>query len=258
MLKKCIHRNLERIFVLCIRSKSINFASNIYTTMSLGTSVNKNKNGMLLAYIANSIPDIHLRKLLKIVYLIDEHFMKMRGFPLTWFDYYAWAKGPVAPEVYEIKDGAFSGFVSTYRSADNRRVVNSICNTREIENGIANGFSASEIEIINQLIATYGSHTADELSDLTHMEDSLWSKAVAEHNLRFDKDNTKSDVRIDLRLLLPDCDSRLDTYDTARWDMEFQAKLSSTANPQHKIQLQVVSPSDREQHHIPVYSPEIP
>ena len=67
--------------------------------MSLGITANREKNGALLAYIASNIPGINLRKLLKVVYLIDEQFMKLRGFPLTWFDYYAWAKGPVAPEV---------------------------------------------------------------------------------------------------------------------------------------------------------------
>ena len=76
--------------------------------MSYGISVNKERNGALLAYIAKNVPYINLRKLLKIIYLIDEKFMELRGFPLTWFDYYAWAKGPVAPEVYDIKNGAFS------------------------------------------------------------------------------------------------------------------------------------------------------
>lgn len=75
--------------------------------MSLGITVNKEKNGLLMAYIAEQINGVTLRKLLKITYLIDEKFMKQRGFPLTWFDYYAWEKGPVAPEVYEIKNGAF-------------------------------------------------------------------------------------------------------------------------------------------------------
>ena len=55
--------------------------------MSLGISVNKDKNGALLAYIAEKNPNIHLRKLLKMVYLIDEKFMELRGFPLTWFNY---------------------------------------------------------------------------------------------------------------------------------------------------------------------------
>ncbi|MDE7338310.1 MAG: SocA family protein [Bacteroidales bacterium] len=79
---------------------------------SSNVGIQNTKNGMLLAYIANRVPDIHLRKLLKIVYLIDEFFVKKRGYPLTWFTYYAWAKGPVAREVYNVKNGNFREFVT--------------------------------------------------------------------------------------------------------------------------------------------------
>lgn len=41
--------------------------------MSFGYTVNKEKNGVLLAYLAERIPNITLRKLLKLVYLTDEN-----------------------------------------------------------------------------------------------------------------------------------------------------------------------------------------
>ena len=90
--------------------------------MSLGVTVNRKKNGALLAYVAKNIPSINLRKLLKIVYLIDEKFMELRGFPLTWFDYYAWVKGPVAPEVYDIKNGAFSEYVTCHKNEEGKNI----------------------------------------------------------------------------------------------------------------------------------------
>ncbi|MDE6654361.1 MAG: SocA family protein, partial [Muribaculaceae bacterium] len=62
--------------------------------MSLGITANRIKTGALLAYIANKVPNINMRKMLKIVYLIDERFMQLRGFPFTWLDYYVWEKGP--------------------------------------------------------------------------------------------------------------------------------------------------------------------
>jgi uncharacterized phage-associated protein len=79
--------------------------------MDFSTTVNRDKNGTLLAYICLNVPGINLRKLLKLVYLIDERFVITRCFPLTWFSYYAWEKGPVASEVYDIKNGGFSDFV---------------------------------------------------------------------------------------------------------------------------------------------------
>ncbi|MDE6794591.1 MAG: SocA family protein [Muribaculaceae bacterium] len=226
--------------------------------MSLGITVNKDKNGMLLAYLTNNMPDIHLRKLLKIIYLIDEHFMKLRGFPLTWFDYYAWAKGPVAPEVYEIKNGAFSEFVSSHRFKDNKCVINSLCDASEVTMNMKSIFSELEVVEIDKLIGMYRSYTADELSDLTHVKDSIWSKVVADNHLVFDVNNRRSDCLIDLKMLFTDQDWRIEIYGDARWDLEFQAKLLSDRNPNHKIQLRVVSPTEREQYRIPAYSPAIP
>ncbi len=223
--------------------------------MSLGITVNKEKNGILLAYIANNIPNIHLRKLLKIIYLMDEHFMKMRGFPLTWFDYYAWAKGPVAPEVYEIKNGAFDKFVSYHRTESEKRIVNMVSN---VSLRIKDAFSESETIEIDKLIKTYRTSSADELSELTHVKDSIWSKVVAENQLVFDESTKTSDCQIKLEELFTHSDWRVDIYEDARWSMEFQAQLSSNRNPSHRIQLQVVSPSEREQYRIPVYSPAIP
>lgn len=224
-------------------------------TVSLGISVNRDKNGMLLAYIANNIPNIHLRKLLKIIYLIDEHFMKMRGFPLTWFDYYAWAKGPVAPEVYEIKNGAFGEFVSYHRSVNEKRIVNLV---PDVTGRIKDVFNESETIEIDKLIATYRTCSADELSALTHVEDSIWSKVVTDNQLVFDENTKTSDCQIKFEDLFKHKDWRLGIYEDARWSMEFQAQLSSNRNPNHRIQLQVISPSEREKYSIPVYVPAIP
>lgn len=250
-----LNRTSGVIFVLYIKTGSCNFADLFKKDMSLGTTVNNDKNGVLLAYIANNIPDIHLRKILKIIYLMDEHFMRMRGFPLTWFDYYAWAKGPVASEVYDIKNGAFGNFVSYHRGEGEKRIVNLI---PDVGKRLKESFSKSETIEIDRLIEAYGACTADELSDLTHVEDSLWSKAVADNRLLFDEDNKTSDCPIRLEWLFSDSDWKAAAYKDARWSMEFQARLSSSRNPGHRIQLQVVSPSEREQYHIPVYSPAIP
>jgi len=194
--------------------------------MSLGTTVNQHKNGILLAYIANKIPDIHLRKLLKIIYLIDEHFMKMRGFPLTWFDYYAWAKGPVAPEVYAIKEGAFSEFVYVIRNEVGKRVVNPVHPHEFFIYKEMGEFSQTEIAEIDKLLAEYKDLTADELSEITHEPGSIWSKVVADNNIDFDTTGGKSEYKIPLTMLLDKEDIRLEIFEDAQWNMEFQAMLN--------------------------------
>ena len=75
---------------------------------SLGVTSNKAKVGALLAYLCYRMPNVQLRKLLKVLYLIDEASVRSRAIPMTWLDYYVWEKGPVAPEVYQIKNKAFS------------------------------------------------------------------------------------------------------------------------------------------------------
>lgn len=195
--------------------------------MSLGITANQEKNGALLAYIAKNISEISLRKLLKVVYLIDEKFLEVRGFPLTWFDYYAWAKGPVAPEVYEIKNGAFGQFVSCRKNEMGKNIVTSVLPSKYQVLKQMDVFSPHELSIIDDVIFEYGKMSADELSDLTHEEGSLWSTIVKQYNVTFV--DGKSDIEIPLQLLNGDDEEKNEVYEDAKWNMGFQAALN-----QHK------------------------
>lgn len=187
--------------------------------MNFGVTVNKKKNGALLAYIAKNIPGINLRKLLKIVYLIDEKFMELRGFPLTWFDYYAWAKGPVAPEVYEIKNGAFAEYVTCHKNNEGKNIIDSVLEHKYHVLKQMDWFSPYEMDVINQIVFQYEDTTADELPELTHQKGSLWSQIVKENNIQFA--DGKSDVEIPLqRLNIGDLDKE-ETYEEALEYMQF-------------------------------------
>jgi len=200
--------------------------------MSLGVTANEWKNGALLAYIAKNIPGINLRKLLKILYLIDEKFMKLRGFPLTWFDYYAWAKGPVAPEVYAVKDGAFPKYVVCHKDTKGKDIVEPVLQNDYHVFKQMDEFSPYEIEGVDDVILEYANSTADELSALTHEEDSLWSRIVRENHVKFI--DGKSSVLIPLKLLNGDAEDKNETYEDARWNMSFQAALN-----RHRIEADV-------------------
>lgn len=192
--------------------------------MSLGIAANKEKNGALLAYIAKNVPNIHLRKLLKIIYLIDEKFMKLRGFPITWFDYYAWAKGPVAPEVYDIKTGAFAEYVSCYKDQNGSNIVESVLPSEYQVLKQMEVYSPFEMEIIDDIIFRYKDNTADELSDLTHEDGTLWSIIVNRENVNFVEG--KSTIEIPLQLLNGDDADKNEVYEDAKWNMGFQAALN--------------------------------
>lgn len=193
--------------------------------VSLGGTVNYHKNGILLAYISNKMPDIRLRKLLKILYLIDEYFMDMRGFPLTWFDYYAWAKGPVAPEVYAVKDKAFSEFVSVRRDENDKCIVNSVQPHEFLIFKEMDEFSQSEISAIDKLLEDFKDKSADELSDITHVPTSIWSKVVSENHISFENQKT-SNCKIPLTMLFEEGDFRHEVFEDAHWNMEYQALLN--------------------------------
>ena len=192
--------------------------------MSLGITANVKKNGALLAYIANSIPNIHLRKLLKIVYLIDEKFMKMRNFPITWFDYYVWEKGPVAPEVYNIKNGAFGDYVLCHKNNKGSNIVEYVLSTKYQIQKQMDIFSPFELEVIDTVISENESKTPDELTSLTHEEGTLWFEMVKKHSVTFV--DGKSDIEIPLYLLNGDDVDKNEIYEEAKWNMGFQAVLN--------------------------------
>ena len=187
--------------------------------MSLGYTVNKEKNGALLAYIAEKNPNIHLRKLLKMVYLIDEKFMKLRGFPLTWFNYLAWAKGPVAPEVYAVKEGAFSNYVNCKKNQEGKNIVTPVLQHDYLIGKQMEAYSLFEKEIIDSVIDAYSEKSADDLSDITHKDGSLWSMVVKEQKVKFV--DGKSNVEIPLTRLNEGDEEKSAIYEEALDYMQF-------------------------------------
>lgn len=195
-------------------------------TKSLGVKANRIKNGALLAYIANKIPNISMRKMLKIIYLIDERFMKLRGFPFTWLDYYVWEKGPVAPEIYSIKDNdnAFSEFVKTTRSEDDKLIIIPLMPLGDGHVSSFGEISEYDLSVINEELEKYGDKSADFLTDQTHLPDALWTKTKSENHVEFD--HGKSDCRINLLDLISDNDDLCEVYADAKWNLDFQLQLN--------------------------------
>ncbi|MDE5750659.1 MAG: SocA family protein [Duncaniella sp.] len=163
---------------------------------------------------------------MKIVYIIDEHFVTERGFPLTWFNYQAWEKGPVAPEVYDVKNGAFSDFVTVSRDKDGSRLINSVLPNEFLVYKKMDDFSTAEISEIDKLLAKYKDMSADELTEITHAPASLWSRVVERNDIHFGDDCHKTELPVDLRELFGEGDYRMEIFDEAQWNMEFQKRLN--------------------------------
>lgn len=186
--------------------------------MSFGYTVNKEKNGVLLAYLAERIPNVTLRKLLKLVYLTDEKFTIERGFPLTWFNYFAWEKGSVAPEVYDVKNGSFADFVQCHRNSNDKYEVSPVSGA--LTEDRLNLYSRYEMNMIDEIISKYGSMSADELTDITHLENTLWSKVVNENKLTF-SDSGRSGCEIHLNRLIEGDEEKEEVFEDALEYMQF-------------------------------------
>jgi Uncharacterized phage-associated protein len=189
--------------------------------MSLGIEANKNKIADLLVYLSSKVDKINLRKLLKLVYLIDVHAMEKRAIPISWLEYKVWQYGPVSPEIYDIKNngGAFADDILVTKNDFGKYIISP---KRDVD---LKQFSKNEMRIIEDVISKYGNMTADELSDLTHEDGKLWGQAVKTNNIVFTEDHTKTDIIIDLKSSLKD-ESARETYNEARECVEFQAALN--------------------------------
>lgn len=168
-----------------------------------------------------------MRKMLKIVYLIDERFMQLRGFPFTWLDYYVWEKGPVAPEIYSLKnqDNHFSDFVKATKSEDGKFIIHPLIPINCDPAGPFGELSEYDLSIIDEELSKYGDKSADWLTDQTHLPDTLWTKTKSEYKVEF-KDG-KSDCRIDLTELIKNDEDLREVYEDAKWNIGFQAQLNS-------------------------------
>lgn len=175
--------------------------------------MNKNKIGSLLAYISSVIPGVNLRKLIKLVYLIDERSVVTRGISVTWLDYYVWEKGPVAPCIYEIKNkgGEFCKYVTTEKNEEEKYIVLPL--TEKQDNMMQ--FSSKELYLIDSILDEYGKMSADELTEITHCVGGLWDKAKKTHQLNFEIQK-KTDVKIELSDLIAEDEEKMGVYEDAR------------------------------------------
>lgn len=188
--------------------------------MCLGIAVNKDKIGNLLALLATRLKPLYQTKMIKMVYLIDELKVKDNGVPLTWLDYEVWQFGPVAPELYYLRDNntVFSNYVGAVRDSNGTLIVPK----QEFNKS---KFSARDMRIIEEAIRLYGNMNAEELVDLTHGEGSLWSITKDENNIDFSSQiaNT-SNISMNLSRLIDD-DEKLDNYCGAKDTMMFKSEL---------------------------------
>lgn len=108
-------------------------------------------------YILHTSSTTSTMKLQKLCYYCQAWSLVWDDAPLFDEEFQAWANGPVCPELFYETKGKFSV-------------------TEDDEPGDVNRLSANQKDTINKVIAYYGPHDAQWLSQLTHMEDP-WNQA---------------------------------------------------------------------------------
>ena len=76
------------------------------------------------------------------------------------------------------------------------------------------------MNMIDEIISKYGSMSADELTDITHLENTLWSKVVNENKLTF-SDSGRSDCEIHLNRLIEGDEEKEEVFEDALEYMQF-------------------------------------
>lgn len=165
---------------------------------NIGIRANKERIGILLSYIGKQIPNLTLRKLIKLIFLIDECSVKEKGYPLTWLNYYAWEKGPVAREIYDVKNngGLFSEFINVKKNEENGKYMISTNTSFDLETGMTK-FSQNQIDMIDSIIEKNRTADEEKLTEITHEEKGAWNDTVKRNNISF-KDNSKTNIKVDL------------------------------------------------------------
>ena len=170
-------------------------------TMCIGMKANKALIGNLMILLADRCKPLYHTKLLKLLFLIDEESVKRTATPMTWLNYKAWQLGPVNEDVFFSKwEGCnkFDQYVHFDFVDEKRCIVKPVA---EFDGG---GFCELDREIIDSVLSKYGRKSSEELVEILHGEESLWSKAVKKHALAFSATNKTSDVDIDFSDMLKD------------------------------------------------------
>lgn len=189
--------------------------------MCLGVRVNKDKIGNLMILLATKIKPLYHTKLIKLLYLIDEAKVQDNGVPMTWLDYKVWQFGPVAPEVYFLKDGnsVFNAYINTQKNVSGTLIVPKC----EFYDG---DFSDRDLEIVDEVISKYGSISSESLVNITHEPNSLWSKTKEANGLDFSSSIANiSNISIDFTELIKNDEIKLDSYQGAKDTIMFQSQF---------------------------------
>lgn len=197
------------------------------------TDRQKDKVGQIMLWLSKDISHLYITKLLKLLYLIDEHAVRKIGVPITWLTYKVWKYGPVPPTIYNdltFESGTlFKSYILAKEELDSEEQRSQL---RILPNGEFNKeiFSQSEIDIIETVLKKYGEESAKDLVKLLHQEGTLWHKIYEEKKLEEQfkhADYNTTPYDIDLSVLLSDNKEKLSLYHNMEEFLAFEEAIKA-------------------------------
>jgi len=130
----------------------------------------KEKLANTIIYFAEKIPKLSKTKLIKLLYLLEESYVKKYNIPFLDIDFEVWQAGPVNRETYiELSDDPviLKGYIDIEFDENNTYV-------KVVKKFSDDEFSDNEIEMMDFIITYFGDKTAKELVNYTHRPGSAW------------------------------------------------------------------------------------
>lgn len=160
------------------------------------------KVGNAIVFFAEKIQDLSKTKLLKLIYLTEEMFIRRYKIPMFRLEFDIWQAGPVSRDIYiDLSDeqpSLFSNFITT-ESNEKATYIKPISSFSDDE------FSDNELQVLQVICEKFGTMTAKSLVEYTHRKTSLWYKIAKEKDLLegFEQGYSKSsDEKIDFTRIL--------------------------------------------------------
>jgi uncharacterized phage-associated protein len=160
------------------------------------------KIGNAIVFFAERIRDLSKTKLLKLIYITEEIFVRNYNIPMLGLEFDVWQAGPVSRDIYIDLSDEQPTLLSEYIMTVSNEKATYIQPLRSFSD---DEFSDNEIGILELVCDKFGGMTAKNLVEYTHKRNSLWYKIAKEKGLleAFELGISKSsDEKIDFTRVL--------------------------------------------------------
>lgn len=183
------------------------------------------KLGNALIYLIENMGFLPKTSLLKLVYILDEHSVKRRGFPMFNLQYEIWKYGPVCQDLYiEFNDG--TSLLKNYIKSE---VVDNFTHITPVSKFNDDEFSDSDVDILDSIVKTFSGKNTNYLVEYTHQKNSLWYITASKNGVLealLNEEINATDFKIDFADLVSHDESKLAFYNEHLEFLNFTASLN--------------------------------